>query len=410
MRVDDLLSCCALPRSGPAWRTPVQRVVVLSYYFEPDLSAGAFRMSALVRELAARLGPSVRVDVIASMPNRYRSYVRPTPGIENIGNIRITRIPVPRHRSGMLDQSRAFAAYARGARREALREPADLVFATSSRLMTAVLAAWVARRQSCPLYLDIRDTFTEVLADVLPTVMYLPLSVPLRILERFTLNTASRVNLVSAAFYEHFNAIRSDLDYRLFPNGIDEELIGADFTRRDLDGPRVLLYAGNVGEGQGLDRLVPDVAERLPEGWQLWVVGDGGRRERLEKRLEQMPDAPVRVIDPMPRADLISYYRRADALLLHLNDYPALKKVLPSKVFDYAATGKPILAGVSGAAREFLRAHVEGVVIFDPFDTQALVNGLVNLTSESIDRSDFIKRFRRNQMMTAMVDDVLDLL
>ena len=44
-----------------------------------------------------------------------------------------------------------------------------------------------------------------------------------------------------------------------------------------------------------------------------------------------------------------------DVLFLHLNDYSAFRKVIPSKIFEYAATGKPIVAGVSGYAAEFLR-------------------------------------------------------
>ena len=43
----------------------------------------------------------------------------------------------------------------------------DLIFATSSRLMTAALAAWVSRRSGAPLYLDIRDLFVDTMNDVL---------------------------------------------------------------------------------------------------------------------------------------------------------------------------------------------------------------------------------------------------
>src|SRR6185503_3990510 len=44
----------------------------------------------------------------------------------------------------------------------------DLVYATSSRLLTAALGGLVARRTNAVLYLDIRDIFVDTINDVLP--------------------------------------------------------------------------------------------------------------------------------------------------------------------------------------------------------------------------------------------------
>ena len=65
--------------------------------------------------------------------------------------------------------------------------------------------------------------------------------------------------------------------------------------------------------------------------------------------------------------------------------------MLPSKIFEYAATGKPILAGVSGYAAEFLNDQVEGVEIFSPCDVKAMKLGLQKLLNgpKIIDRKDF---------------------
>ena len=49
-------------------------------------------------------------------------------------------------------------------------------------------------------------------------------------------------------------------------------------------------------------------------------------------------------------------------LFIHLNAYPAFEKVLPSKIFEYAATGKPILAGVSGYSADFIRNNLKDKV------------------------------------------------
>ena len=48
----------------------------------------------------------------------------------------------------------------------------------------------------------------------------------------------------------------------------------------------------------------------------------------------------------MPQHELLNYYNQANILFLHLNSIKAFEKVLPSKIFEYAASNKPILAGV----------------------------------------------------------------
>ena len=50
----------------------------------------------------------------------------------------------------------------------------------------------------------------------------------------------------------------------------------------------------------------------------------------------------------------MSEYDKASILFLHLNDYEAFYKVLPSKIFEYATTGKPIIAGVNGFAKDVI--------------------------------------------------------
>ena len=143
------------------------RILLLSFYFEPDLSAGSFRMAGLVEALQRQIGPEVRIDVLTTQPNRYASYFQAALPVEVRGAVTVKRFALSAHRSGFLDQSRAFAAYAYQVIQETRGSQYDLVFATSSRLFTATLGAFVASRMRAPLYLDIRDIFVDTLQDVL---------------------------------------------------------------------------------------------------------------------------------------------------------------------------------------------------------------------------------------------------
>ena len=119
----------------------------------------------------------------------------------------------------------------------------------------------------------------------------------------------------------------------------------------------------------------------------------------------------IDVINPMPRDKLLDEYKSADILLIHLNDYEAFLKVLPSKIFEYAATNKPILAGVSGYSKKFLLKEVPGVEIFSPCDRKAMtkcINRIIE-KKELIDRKDFIVKYKRKNIMKNMARDIISL-
>ena len=94
-------------------------------------------------------------------------------------------------------------------------------------------------------------------------------------------------------------------------------------------------------------------------------------------------------------------------LFLHLNDYPAFKKVLPSKLFEYAALGKPVWAGVGGYAARFVEEHIENAAVFAPCDLDAAVRAFEALTPVTRPRPDFVARFRSDAIMADMAEDLL---
>lgn len=389
------------------------RILILSFYFPPDLSAGSFRAGALVGELSRQLDADDDIRVLTSEPNRYSTYEVDSAEDERRDIVSATRFPVPEHSSAMVDQAWSYAAYASSVLRDIWREGReyDVVFATSSRLMTGALGAFVAKQVDAPLYLDLRDLFTVNVSELFSGKPQMGIVPFLRLLERWTVDSAARVSVVSPGFLDHLRKIRDDIEYRIFTNGIDDEFLGVDYRSADQANgmQKIILYAGNIGEGQGLEEVIPEAAERLAPEFEFWIVGDGGRRDRLEQRVAAQQEGNVQILDPVPRESLIDLYRRADVLFLHLNDYEAFHRVLPSKVFEYAATGKPLLAGVNGVSRDFICKHVSNAAVFDPCDTRGLIQALDRLRMETRSRGEFVERFRRSTITKDMAADVLDL-
>jgi glycosyltransferase involved in cell wall biosynthesis len=168
-------------------------------------------------------------------------------------------------------------------------------------------------------------------------------------------------------------------------------------------------YTGNIGEGQGLEKIVPPIAQKYPN-IEFCIIGDGGRKKVLQECTAHIKN--VKLIDPVNRMELIKYYKNSDFLFLQLNDYEAFKKVLPSKIFEYAATYKPIIAGVDGYAKDFIEEHLPDSLIYKPCDIDDFCKKFASFdaTVDIDNRRKFINKFSRKSIMDAMSQDFLKVL
>jgi glycosyltransferase involved in cell wall biosynthesis len=389
------------------------RILFLSFYYPPDLSAGSFRAKALVDALQNEGFKDLQIQVMTTIPNRYDSYKISTEGFEIFNGLKIRRIALSSNRTGKLGQAKAFIEFARAVWVETKYGQWDIVLATSGRFMTAVLAAQVAKRSRASLYLDIRDLFSDTMNDLLAGRVLRYVLPVFRLLEKRTLKAAQRINVVSEGFLPFVTKVAPNQIYRTYTNGIDGEFLLFDFNRpvNKKQNLPLVVYAGNFGDGQGLHKVIPEVARLLQGKVRFRLIGDGSCRSDLDLAISDAKLFNVEMLDPVPRAQLFEHYREADVLFLHLNDHQAFHKVLPSKLFEYAATGKPILAGVAGYPAKFLLANVPGVEVFKPCDVVEMIASLERLIANTniIDRKEFCARYDRQVIMRKMAKDILSL-
>ena len=388
------------------------KILYLTFYFEPDLGAGSFRNTPLVAELARQLGADGSVHVVTTQPNRYQSFNPTAPDYEERGNVLIDRVAVPTHVSGLIDQIWSFITYYRAARRLTKNHKYDLVMASSSRLFTAFLGARLARKHRVRLFLDIRDLFRETILEMFQKysggqLVRFGLGPILWFAERYTFGYATHINLVSEGFRSYFSRF-GQATYSAFTNGIDDEFLVIGLSKSPVDEPsvRTILYAGNIGEGQGLHKIIPQAARHLGDGYRFVVIGDGGAKRKLEKAIRNQGVATVELRPPVSRNELVDAYQTADYLFVHLNDLDAFKRVLPSKLFEYGATDKPIVVGVAGYAAQFVRAHLPNSIVFAPGDMSDLVEQLRTTPYRTQPRPQFVAQFQRRIIVQAMARQI----
>lgn len=391
------------------------RILYLTFYFEPDIGPGAFRNTALVGELARQLPAGSHIHVVTAQPNRYQSFKPIAANREEVQtptcSVLIERVTVPTHASGFLDQIRSFGVYFRAAHRLTKNLEYDLVVASSSRLFTAFLGARLAKKRAVPLFLDIRDLFREAVLDVLDKPLLRVLLNPfLRAVERRTFGYATHINLVSEGYRSYFQPF-SQATYSYFTNGIDDVFLDNTAPEPTRSQPyRTILYAGNVGEGQGLHKLIPQAALQLGDAYRFVVIGDGGAKRKLKTALQKQQITTVDLRPIVSQQELIIEYQQTDYLLVHLNDIDACTRVLPSKLFEYGATDKPILAGVAGYAATFVRNNLSNSILFNPGDVAELVKQLREIPYRTQVRADFKTQFQRKTICQEMARQIIQMI
>ena len=215
--------------------------------------------------------------------------------------------------------------------------------------------------------------------------------------------------MVSKAFITYWPRWSLPDNISNHPNGVDLEFEKApsnvDYPK--LTKPKIVVYAGNIGHAQGLSKILPLLAKMSATEFTYKIIGNGSDYNNLVTQCRKLKIENISFIKPMSRKDLLNHYKEAHLLFLHLDDKSAFQKVLPSKIFEYAATGLPILAGVKGYPAQFLRDEVLYSYVFDSLDIEAAWSIMNTIRYDKIDRSGFVSKFNRKNISSSLVEEFL---
>lgn len=194
-------------------------------------------------------------------------------------------------------------------------------------------------------------------------------------------------DLVLADTRAHAEFFHRELDVpadRLWvvPVGAEETLFqaGPEAVERP-DGPLDVLFFGSFIPLQG-PRFIVQAArcyQGPPVTWTL--VGDGPLRKECEFLAAGLPN--VAFEDWVPYPELPARIHRADILLGIFGTTPKAERVLPNKVYQAAACGKPIVTMASPAyPEELLNQGTSGFSWVPSGDAEALAAAVAHLAGQ----------------------------
>ena len=208
--------------------------------------------------------------------------------------------------------------------------------------------------------------------------------------ERWLLRRVSAVSTISTGM-QH-KVVKKGLNLNeiiLFPNWVDSALVypvaKSDSARYDWgfdDRDRIVLYAGNLGEKQGLENVL-HLAKRLQDVPHLTfiVIGEGGAKARLVAEAEALGLTNV-IFKPLQPLDWLAATLAAADVHLVLQKKAAADLVMPSKLTNILAVGGHALvtAEAGTTLHELVERHHLGTLVA-PEDVDALERGLRDILS-----------------------------
>ncbi|HXF00374.1 MAG TPA: glycosyltransferase [Solirubrobacterales bacterium] len=385
-------------------------LLLVAYFFPPCRDTGAHRPAAMAKWLR-RLGHSVTVlttsaygagegaseeDVVRTFDlQRLRARLR--------GHDRVDALfDADTYAGGAHPLSKALvpepliAAWAPFARSRALRlnrrRRFDCVI-TSSPPESAHAVGRALARRGVAWVADLRDAWTfEPIRPRFPTALQRRLD---QRLEGRWLSAADAVVCVSHPVADDLRR-RLGIEASLVPNGWDPDLVEErepPGERREprpdgraasiIDPERVsLVYTGRFGSyGRDPGPLVSalgDLARTEPELASRLELVVAGPLTDAEAGLMETDVSPARIVvaGSLPREQALALQRAADALLLIAS--PRRTQLLNFKVFEYLASGRPMLALAAGTEAGRVVEEAGGTAV-PADDVAAIVGGLQRL-------------------------------
>ena len=169
---------------------------------------------------------------------------------------------------------------------------------------------------------------------------------------------------------EKVRAVFVGVEPEVFPGAVD----GAE--TRAKDSTLTVLFYGQFIPLHGIETIIraARLLEREPVRWVL--IGRGQEAPKIAGMLADHPLPKLQWIPWVPYTKLSQWIDQADVCLGIFGDSDKAGRVIPNKVFQILAAGKPLITRDSAAIRELLDPDMPGVTLVPAANPETLAAAL----------------------------------
>lgn len=369
------------------------KIVYLSQFYYPE-------PHSIHKELAETLASyGHEVTVVTAYPNYplgkiYNGWKQRLFGEwESINGVSVLRCPIwPDHSKSILFRGLHFLSFTLSSMFLTLfRVPKPDVFLVHHPPPSlAITACLFNRGKKCPYVFRMADLWPEFIAGAGVSRSRRLMKV-VEFFMRFVYRNSSNIVVPAPGFKRRLlakglpeNKITVVHNYAdetvYFPCARDKEL-QRQLNIKDTD--KIILYAGNIGAPQRIDVLID--AMKIIESRndiKIFIIGDGSCKKDLVQKCLNLNIKSVVFFNQMLPEEVNRYYSIADALFIQLEDQPIWSDNIPSKVYAYMLSGRPIIAALKGDGAEVISA-ANGGYTCEPCNAREIADCIMRIADLS---------------------------
>lgn len=287
--------------------------------------------------------------------------------------------------------------------------PVDLIVSTGPPHSLHLIARQLKQHTGLPWVADFRDPWTNI-------DFYEELMLTKRAdrkhhqLEAAVLNECDKALVVGREMKREFSELKHPDRIHVIPNGYDADDV-AENREVSADSYFSLAHIGSFSPARNVPVLWKVLAQKrrddaaFADRFRLKIVGSVDYSVNKSIEAAGLSDAVVH-IPYLPHDEVIDEQRKSSVLLLVVNQTKNAKGIVTGKVFEYLASGRPILAigPPDGDLAAILEQCGAGKVI-DYNDAEGMLKVLENPVTAN---PEAVARFSREALTKALSADVLD--
>jgi len=400
------------------------KILFITDNFPPEVNAPATRTCEHVKEWVK--DGDVEVTILTCFPNfpygevytGYRNKLYQKEFIDGIEVIRIWSYMTAN--SGFIKRVLDYMSFAVMAFLVGIFKKHDIIIATSPQFFTTWAAWGLSKIKRKPWIFELRDLWPESIK----TVGVMKQGKAIEILEKIELalyRDADKVIAVTNAFKE--NLIDRGIEkekIEVITNGSNKELF---YPRKKdkvllkelgLEGKFIVGYIGTHGMAHSLDFIVKSMLEVGDTTVHFLFIGDGAMKKMIVNVAYDLALDNITFLDTVKKEEVPRYLSIVDVSLVPLKKEKNFKAVIPSKIFEAAAMGKPTLLGVEGEAQEIIERYHAGLC-FEPENKKDLLKKINLIKNKKIYEElqigcqELANKFNRKKLACTMMKEIISL-
>ncbi|MBJ2175357.1 glycosyltransferase family 4 protein [Aureibaculum sp. A20] len=224
-----------------------------------------------------------------------------------------------------------------------INNPVDVIITTGPPHSLHLIGLQLKNKLGLKWIADFRDPWTDI-----DYFQKLPLTIKSKKkhhqLENEVVSKADCVLVVGNTMKENF--LKFNKNVQVITNGYDGD---RNSSKNELDKKFTLVHVGLVNADRNPKVLFEVLSELIAENTsfakdcKLVFVGKLAN-EVIENLDQNNLKSHTEIIDYLPHKEVIGFQRKAQILLLLVNDVPSSKGIITGKIFEYLQSERPILA------------------------------------------------------------------